>query len=115
MILLQIRQASKIGTMSTRGWALAIALILTGTGCGNSNLTPPTTPTPPPTIETFSGSLNPNGAFTYPFVSQAGGTVTAQVTSVNPDVVIGVSLGTWNTVTCQIIIANDRAITGSVV
>ena len=101
--------------MSIRGWVLATTLLITGAGCGNSNLTPPTSPTPPPTTETFSGSLNPNGAATYPFIALAGGTVTAQVTSVNPDVVIGVSLGTWNTVTCQIIIANDKAIAGSIV
>lgn len=85
--------------------------------CGDDDVTTPTGPTAPATVtETFSGTLDRNGATTHSFTTD-GGTVTATLTTVSPDseTVVGVSLGTWNGLACQIVIANDRATQGTVV
>jgi hypothetical protein len=81
----------------------------------NSTTTTPTTPTTT-TTETFEGTLNPNGAKTFPFTVLAAGTVTATLTTVSPDasVAIGLALGTWNGAACQIVLANDSATQGTV-
>jgi hypothetical protein len=81
------------------------------------------TPTPPDRVtvtETFAGTLTPNDAETFPFGSQSG-IVTATLLNLAPDntIVLGLSLGTWNGLTCAIVLANDKAtqgvaITGSV-
>lgn len=90
------------------------AALLAGCG-GTNNIAPPTGATPLPVTETFTDTIERNGARTYPFVAQAGGTVQAALTSVSPDVLLGVSLGTWNGLACQVIIANDKAAVGTVV
>src|SRR5207245_2206570 len=95
--------------------AVALVAVLAMAACGGSNVAPPTGATPIPQTEVFSGLINTNGGFTHPFTSQAGGTVTATLTSVSPGVVVGVSLGTWNGVACQIVIANDNAVVNTVV
>ena len=56
---------------------LLAASLLATAACGSSNDLFPTAPTAPPTpptiTETFSGSINRNGATTHPFLAQAGG------------------------------------------
>lgn len=96
------------------GGLLCACLLLAGCG-GANNFVPPVGATPVPVTETFTDIIERNGAKTYPFVAQAGGTVQASLTAVSPDVVLGVSLGTWNGLACQIIIANDKAVVGTVV
>jgi hypothetical protein len=86
-------------------------------GCDNTieNLgNTPTTPTPVNVTETFTGSLGPNGALTHPFTVNTPGTVVATLMEVTPDntVTLGISLGTWNGTTCQIVLANDKALPG---
>jgi len=94
--------------------ALAILLI----AC-NGNNQPPTSPTPPPptVTETFTGTVNRNGAATHNFTSQASGAVTATLTTLSPDstLVIGLALGTWNGSVCQIVLPNDSATQGTVI
>lgn len=100
---------------------LMLALLSGAAGCdsGDSNTTPtPTTPTPTVT-ETFAGSLGVNGAATFTFNTSAAGTVTATLRNVSPSVQLGLGLGTWNGVICQIVLANDlttpgTSVTGSV-
>ena len=81
---------------------------------------PPTTPTPTPTIviDTFTGALSQNGASTHSFSVSAVGAVKATLKTAGADntLVVGFSLGTWNTVTesCSIVLANDAATVGSV-
>ncbi len=92
---------------------VAVASLMAG-ACGSDVTTPtvPTTPiTPVTTTETFSGDLKVNGAATYVFLVTTTGTVTVQLTAIDPagSPVFGVSLGTWNGTSCQIIIANDAA------
>jgi hypothetical protein len=102
-----------------RGRMLSVlALTLVLGACGDDDPTTPTTPTTPPTVtDTFSGTINQNGAATHEFSTQASGTVTATLSTLAPDstAVIGLSLGTWNGSSCQLVITNDRATQGSVV
>jgi hypothetical protein len=103
---------------STRSKLLVVAVALGFWACGSNTTTTPTTPTTPQTTtETFDGTLNPNGAKTFPFTVLAAGTVTATLTTVSPDatVAVGLALGTWNGTACQIVLANDNAIQGAVV
>jgi len=99
--------------------ASLLALVLSAAaGCGDDNTpTTPTEPTPPTVTETFGGTVNRNGAVTHNFTVSRSGLLTATLTTLAPDsaLVIGVSLGTWNGTTCQIVLANDRATQGSVV
>jgi hypothetical protein len=83
----------------------------------NNNSLNPTTPSTPPTVltETFSGTLLRNAAYTHPFaVNDAGDVSVFLLQSVDPAqpennaIPIGVSLGTWNGVSCSIVIANDN-------
>jgi hypothetical protein len=88
---------------------------LTSWACDNGPSTAPT-PTPGnPVTETFSGTLTLNGAVTYPFTVAGAGAVTATVTSVDPSgSVIGMQMGTWDTVTCTAVVSNSLASTASV-
>ena len=98
-------------SISLAAFALVLAAALATSSCGGDDpFQPPTGPTPVPQTEVLSGALNVNGARTHPFVTQAGGTVTATLTTIDPDVRVGLSLGTWNGLACQIIIANDSAV-----
>ena len=92
---------------------LAPALVAAGlaAGCSNNTTTPTETAPPVAVAESFSGTVTVNGAFTHPFTVTRAGTVTAQITALSPDdtVTLGLSLGTWNGVACQIVITNDTA------
>jgi hypothetical protein len=92
------------------GFLLLLAALLTG--CDDSD--PPTGPSDPTTpteiSEEFAGTLTVNGAVTHPFSVTRAGRVTAQLTSLSvADATVGLSLGTWNGQTCQLIITNDNA------
>jgi len=104
--------------------SLLLLLLAGAAGCDTQD--PFATPTQPYTplsaTETFSGTMNRNGAATFAFGTTGTGYITATVSvlgadSGNPDsaVTLGVALGTWNGATCQIVIANDRAAQGHVV
>ena len=100
-------------------YALLLGALLTTSACGDNAATPttPTSPPPPTITETFSGSINRNGAATHTFLAQAAGTVTATLTTLSPEgtEAIGLSLGTWNGTACQIVIANTAAAQGAVI
>lgn len=99
-----------------RSVSFALALAVTS-ACGNDSVTIPTTPTPDPITETFSGTLTPNGAATHTFSSSASGSVSATLAAVGPDdtIVMGLALGTWNGTGCAVIIANDTAVQTAVI
>jgi hypothetical protein len=95
-------------------------LLLTATtlaGCSSND--PPTTPTQPtPTqiTESFSGSLNVNGARTHSFTVDRAGTVSAQLKALsNQSATIGVSLGTFNGSACAILLSKTDAVLNSTV
>jgi hypothetical protein len=79
--------------------------------CDDDPVTP-VTPTPPPTVtETFSGSVGKNGVSLHNFTTQASGTVTATLTTLSPDseLLVGMSIGTWNGTSCQLVIVKTDA------
>jgi hypothetical protein len=95
-----------------------LTLVLSLAACGEDPFNVPTAPsTPTTTTLTFSGSINQNGAATHTFTSQASGTLTATLTTLGPDstFIMGMSLGTWNGVVCQIVLAKDDATQGTVI
>ena len=98
--------------------AAAAAIMAAGCDSGDTPTDPSDPGTPPATVtETFSGSITINGGQSFNFSSLAAGTVTATLTGLTPDetAVLGLSLGTWNGVACQVVIANDNATKGTVV
>jgi len=84
--------------------------------CSDDTPSIPTTPTPDPVTETFSGSINPNGAATHTFAGSTAGSITATLTAVGPDdtTVLGFSLGLWNGSSCTTVTANDAASQNSI-
>ncbi len=84
---------------------LAITLFTGSAACGdNSNPSIPS-PTPTPGVtDTFPGTINVNGAMTFPFNIATGGLVTATLTSIGPDstTLIGMSIGTFNNNVCTV-------------
>jgi len=89
---------------------------LLATGCDNDPDI--VTPTPPTLItDTFTGSINVNGAATHTFSVAVAGNVTATLTAVTPDAAIqvGFGLGTWNGTNCQLILTKDDGLQGNAV
>ncbi|PHY12208.1 MAG: hypothetical protein CK533_00525 [Acidobacterium sp.] len=97
--------------------AVALPLLLASAGCDSAIDSFPTTPDPVTVTETFTGSVNINGAATHTFFTTATGAVTATLTSLgeNPPSAIGISLGTYAGSTCSLVLTNDKAVVTSVV
>lgn len=99
---------------------LCASALLVGTlgaaACGNNSPVVPVAPTPVQTTETFAGTLTINGGVTFSFTSNRGA-VTATLATVSPDssVVLGLSLGVWNGITCAATLPNDNAVQGSTI
>jgi hypothetical protein len=99
------------------------ALVLTvagAAGCKGELDNFPTTPDPVRVTETFTGTININGAASHPFFTSATGTVTATLSSLGeePPEMIGFSMGTFSGTTCSIgsaTLANDKAVVSSVI
>jgi hypothetical protein len=97
---------------------LLAAVLVAGAAACDSGDTPtnPIDPTPPEIItETFTGVVGQNGAVTFTFTTKAAGQVTARLTAVDPDdtIALGVSLGEWNGLTCEIKVTNDNTLEGA--
>ena len=105
-----------------------LALVLSATlmlwACGGGDTgttgiptapTAPTTPTTPAATvtQTFTGSLNTNGAASFPFTTQAGNVTAVLTTLSDPAVTVGLALGSWTGTACSIAIANDLALQGA--
>jgi hypothetical protein len=100
-------------TSAILGSVLVAAMAVSG--CDNGPSTAPTPPSTNPITETFTGTINLNGAITHPFSATAAGAVTATITSLDPATgsILGFQLGTWDTVRCTAVLSNDLATTGS--
>src|ERR1043165_1443836 len=62
-----------------------LAAALAAAGCGSNSASNPTPTTPATQLtETYDGSLNVNGAITYPIVVQTAGAVVATLTALDP-------------------------------
>lgn len=96
--------------------AFVLALAVAGAGCDPQTTNTPTTPTTPvpPTTESFTGSVGINGAVSYGFTVLAAGYVQATLKTLAPDTdqKIGLALGTWNGLVCQVVLPNDGAAQG---
>lgn len=95
----------------------AVAVMLSAAACSKSTATSPTTTTAPANvIDTFTGTLTRNGATNFQFSVSAAGVVYATLSSVaDASTVVGLSLGTWNGISCAIVLANDLAAQGTTV
>jgi hypothetical protein len=92
-----------------------LCAVLCAAACDDSTLSTATTPTTI-TTQTFTGTLSVNGGKTEQFATTGRGPVNATLTSVNPDTaIIGVSIGVWNGISCQLVQINDQAMQGAVV
>ena len=97
---------------------LMAVLTLASIACDSGENTPTTPTTPGPTItETFAGTVTLNGAATFTFNTSVSGIVTATLKSIAPVTTaqIGLALGTWNGVSCTVVLANDRITAGQAV
>jgi len=91
---------------------MCVSVVVLGTvACGNDLTSLETGPTQIIT-ESFTGTLNPNGGTTHPFIATGKGAVQATLTEVGADntAVVGLSLGNWTGASCLISAANDNAI-----
>ncbi len=97
--------------------ALVLPLAMFAAACEGDLANIPTTPDPVTVTETFTGTININGAATHTFFTSATGTVTATLTSLgeNPPAAIGLSMGTLSGSTCSLVLTNDKAVVTSVV
>lgn len=96
--------------------ALVLSIAALGAGCSGEIDDLPTTPDPVEVTETFSGTININGAATHNVFTSATGTVTATLTSLgdNAPEKIGFAMGTLAGATCSLIMTNDNAVTTTV-
>ena len=93
--------------------ALALSFAGMTVGCSGEIDNIPTTPTPVPVTDTFTGSINVNGAATHNVFTGATGTVIATITSLgeNAPAKVGFSLGTLSTTSaCSVVLHNDAAV-----
>ena len=97
--------------------AFVLPVAMFAVACEGDIASIPTTPDPVTVTETFTGSVNINGAATHAFVTFATGAVTATLTSLgeNPPAAIGLSLGTMSGSTCSLVLTNDKAVVTSIV
>jgi hypothetical protein len=98
------------------GAVMMVAFGVMAAGCDNVDESFPTPTTPAPTVtESFSGAITVNGAETKTFTTVASGSVTVTLTTLAPDAAatVGLALGTWNSLDCQVAAANDAALQGT--
>lgn len=96
-------------------FSLATLLAVAVGACGDANQSVPTTPSPPTSTETFSGTLVQLGSASHPFTVSSTGPVTIGLTSVGPltTMALGLGIGTWDGVNCSTASRNTNARAGS--
>ena len=97
--------------------SLMLLAVTTLTGCGSDDpVDTPTQPSPVAIVESFSATLNVNGARTHSFIVERAGTVTAQLKALSDQAAtIGVSLGTYNGSACAILLSKTDAVLNNTV
>jgi hypothetical protein len=93
-------------------WLALLSFALTAAACESDTI--PTEPLPQSVTEAFAGTLSANDAETHPFTSNRGA-VTATLVTLTPDstATVGFSLGTWNGLSCAVVLANDKSTQGT--
>lgn len=84
-------------------------------GCGDDDPVAAPIETPVAVQETFTGTVNVNGASSHVFSTERAGQATVSLESLAPDSAAVVSLifGTWNGSYCQVVFVKDDATTGA--
>ena len=92
--------------------SLSLPLLM---GCEGEIANLPTTPDPVIVTDTFSGTININGAATHNVFTTATGVVSATLTSLGdtPPEKVGFSMGTLAGATCNVVLHNDNAVVTS--
>jgi len=92
--------------------SLSLPLLM---GCEGEIANLPTTPDPVIVTDTFTGTINVNGAATHNVFTAATGTVSATLTSLGdtPPEKVGFSMGTLAGSTCNVVLHNDNAVVTS--
>jgi hypothetical protein len=92
-----------------------LAACLLASGCSDDPVAAPQDP-PVQISETFTGTLNVNGAAMHTFVTDRPGQVVATIDSLSPvsTALVSYILGTWNGSYCQVIFVKDDATSGSI-
>lgn len=97
--------------------ALVGVAMVAALGCDDDPTPISPTPNPPATVtDTFTGTVNKNGAASHNFISTAG-VVTATLKSLSPDpeLVVGFAVGTWSNAVCNVVLVRDRAVQSTVI
>ena len=93
--------------------AALLVLALLGLACDNGDT--PTVPTPVIVTETFTGTVELNGAVSHGFNVSTGGPTVAEITALDPSgAFIGFEMGTWSGVVCTAVLSNDAGTVASV-
>ena len=94
---------------------LVLSLAGAAAGCSGEIDNLPTTPTPNPVTETFTGTININGAATHNVFTGPTGPVVATLTSLGDSAPakVGFSMGTLAGSTCSVVLHNDAAVVSS--
>ena len=94
--------------------AALVALAFVGSACDNGPDLGPT-PNPPTVTETFTGTVNLNGAVNHSFNATAAGATTATITAIDPSgAFIGFEMGTWSGAVCTAVLSNPAGTLSSI-
>jgi hypothetical protein len=107
-----------INTMKILGKAFVAVAVVAMFGCGDDETPTAPTPTTPATVtDTFTGTVNRNGAASHNFTLSTAGVVQATLKSLspNPEIVVGFAVGTWSTSVCNVVLVRDRAVQSTVI
>lgn len=102
--------------LSAAALSLVLLASLAAWGCGDdSSPTSPTGPDPVYTTDTYTGTLNAGETGTHPFTARTGGSITITLTALSPNstMLMGIGLGTWNGMACNVTLATSAATQGS--
>ena len=96
-------------------YVLLLTAALGGASCGGDDPTPTPVPDPVEIVEDIGGTLSVNGAFTHAFPVERAGDINATLTAVSGETppALSIALGTWNGVSCALVVVNDRAVVGT--
>jgi hypothetical protein len=86
-----------------------LPLTLLAAGCGSSSSTTTTPTASGHTVQTFNGTLQPQGSDTYDFTTGISGEVTVTLTNAGPpsNIALGLGVGTPNGAACTLIQAQS--------
>jgi hypothetical protein len=96
-------------------YALLLTAALGGASCASDDPIIDPGPDPVEKVEDVAGTLSVNGAFTHAFGVDFAGDITATLTAVSGETppALSIALGSWNGVSCTLVVTNDNAVPGT--